>query len=209
MNISDHILGKQGSVDTPKRKHEDLPELEPDEIDLDPQLSRALGFSYRDLLANRGGYMTKEQQERLYHAPMSVFLLSAAVLCILIAVGNGLIGIVMAGRGYPVAAVAFCLVGVAVFGLALPAMGGRTFSRWFAAQSDLSKGAVEAVEGEARRIVRGGKYPARLLLVQGVTFPASDRVLAAFRLGEPYRVYYAPHSKKILSAEPLKAKRGV
>ena len=72
--------------------------------------------------------------------------------------------------------------------------------------ADIRKGEVDVAEGRVILDVigqgnSGNAYSAR---IENVTFAINKPIFLAFKNGDPYRIYYAPHSKTILSPEWLR-----
>ena len=74
-----------------------------------------------------------------------------------------------------------------------------------ATRRDLHKGLVSAACGSVKLTIAPSRASPNThkLTIEGVTFQVSSGVLLAFHNSEPYCIYYAPHLKKILSAEEL------
>lgn len=79
------------------------------------------------------------------------------------------------------------------------------FTGWFNAYQDVKKGHAEMVAGhttmEIKSAGKGGVH--YLVTVDDIEFRVDKPAFLAFKNGEPYRVFYAPNTKKILSAEWL------
>src|SRR5262249_36406955 len=70
---------------------------------------------------------------------------------------------------------------------------------------DLLSGKAGAVEGRIALDVAARKEGAYYrVAVANQTFGVRKNVFLAFKNGDPYRIYYAPHSKTLLSAEWLR-----
>lgn len=178
--------------------------MEPEEttVDLDRSLSRALRFDQETLLANRDGYMTKKQRETLRQAAYRQQI-NLGLLIVTIAVA--ILGILLLetrayGRLYvstPVLVFMLALVGVGALGAAF------LWSRRRELRADLHKGVVETVVGRARLIIVPRRYYADYKVRVGLQkFSVTKQVLLAFKDAESYRMYYAPFSMTLLSAEP-------
>lgn len=164
-----------------------------------------LPFTAEELAANRDGYMTQSQREairkEMYPHPLVA------------AVGIFLIGIV----GY--AAICALLIWEGVsgtelflwFGGTIGITGGivmlgamvQTTLQRRATRKDLYKGIVQAACGPAQLTISPGRTHTYKLSIDGTSFWVPPQVLLAFHNGQPYCIYYAPHLKKILSAEEL------
>jgi len=174
----------------------------------DPVLGGVLGFTHPDLLANHAGRMTDAQRVGLRQG--SPRLVREDVL---MAGGFGLFFLIGLIAILPGGALVPCVGGTVILGLLTALAAGLAVRKWIAIRSDVDDGAVMALEGPARhRAVGGmvGRYGAVYqLVIQETRFELPKDTLSIFREDATYRIYYAPRSKIILSAEPLQAKRGV
>ncbi len=72
-------------------------------------------------------------------------------------------------------------------------------------QSDLDERIVYATEGRIRLVLDEERNNARYLVSVGsLTFVVGKQTFLAFKNGDPYRIYYAPNSKRIVAAEWLR-----
>jgi hypothetical protein len=75
--------------------------------------------------------------------------------------------------------------------------------RWF--NDDLRKGEIANIEGRVRLdIADNGRSSSYSVAIEKTIFRINKQVFLAFKNGDPYRIYYAPHSMKMLSAEWLR-----
>lgn len=156
-------------------------------------LQKALDFTDKDLQANRDGYMSKRQRKVLlrrfwkyirYILISSVGFLVFCIVCIFV-FDNGIVR-----------------AGVFIFGI-LPILiaVGLGFvwanSQFRAIQADLRKGNVETISGQA------SKRSVYVMVIESIRFEMHEDIGVLFQDGAGYVVHYAPHSKRILSAEKL------
>lgn len=165
----------------------------------DEKLARVLNFTEEDLVANRQGYMTKEQRVKLrkmvikrgIYQPLGVFWIYTAVIFFLIFSGAA------HAQGRDLRAIS-----VVGFVVASVAMGIYTYYAWRRLRDDLHKGDVAMEAG--RIALEVGMRGRNSLTIQMTTFAINAETLLAFRNDARYRIYYAPHTKLILSAESMK-----
>lgn len=70
---------------------------------------------------------------------------------------------------------------------------------------DIRLGRALMIEGRVILDISGkeGNLMKYLIKAEGLTFVVSKTVFLAFKNGDPYRIYYTPYTKQILSAEWL------
>ncbi len=165
-------------------------------------LMGAIGFTEEELEANREGYMSKRQRSRLNakHSSWGIRTILAVgitlFLCASAIIDGNRIGDTVESR---VAIIGFiCIVGGTA--IIYTRLKGANFT------ADLRKGDIHIIEGRVVLDVsnqgnRGDFYTVR---VEDTTFATNKPIFLAFKNGDPYRIYYAPHSKTILSAEWLR-----
>jgi hypothetical protein len=171
-------------------------------------LARALHFDAADLDANRQGYMSKRQRTRLrrWGCLNVAFLTIAAVF---VTMGALIFIVFLVPRVNPSLFNFWILVplGWVVAGLLYLWYAIRT---WRRVNADLYKGAVAIGEGRVfldiamiqirTQFWSSSPYHVK---VADAKFRVNRRILLAFKNDEPYCVYYAHHTRQILSAEWL------
>lgn len=166
-------------------------------------LHAALSFTEEELQANHDGYMTQGQRNAL-QADMPPAPLVVGLGFVVIMVLANLAGYVLI-RAYDDNArsgLFEAYFGIVVVTGNLAMLGGMVKAarqRYFTRQ-DVHKGIVQAARGPVQ--LKIGRY-IHLLAIDGVKFAVSEQVLLAFHHDHPYCIFYAPHLKKILSAEEL------
>jgi hypothetical protein len=160
------------------------------------QLADAIGFTEADLNSNRDGALSMAQRWKLHDEGGKALRLALAAL-----VGGLLFAVLLMvfSRSPGMATMnTFIVLGAA--GLFL--YGGW---RWLGYSAD-TKTVPAELEGRVKLDANdGGRSGVTFTIqVEGVTFPVKKNVFLAFKNGDPYRIYYAPRSKKLLSAEWLR-----
>lgn len=143
-----------------------------------------LDFSLSDLDANRRGELTSRQRAHLEHRRLREMELCTLGLILLI-----LAGILFELRLMLVVFGAACLVSIML------AVGMRY-------EEDL-RGRVQVVSGRPtfKPAVALPLHPRDHLLIDSQEFSVSQHIKQAFDTGHHYRLYFAPGSRTILSAE--------
>ncbi len=181
------------------------PPIETPQPAYDPVLGGVLGFTHPDLLANHTGRMTDAQRVGLRQG--SPRLVREDVL---MAGGFGVFFLIGLIAILPGGALVPCVGGTVILGLLTALAAGLAVRKWLAIRSDANGGTVMALEGPARhRAVGGmvGRYGAVYhLVIQETRFELPKDTLSIFREDVTYRIYYAPRSKIILSAAPVRLK---
>jgi hypothetical protein len=165
-------------------------------------LMQAIGFTEEDLEANREGYMSKRQRSRLYAKRSSWgirTILAVGItlfLCVSAIIDGNRIGDTVSSRLAIIGLI--CIVGGSA--VVYTRLKGANFT------ADLWKGEIHIIEGRVVLDVsnqgnRGDFYTVR---IDDTTFAINKPIFLAFKNDDPYRIYYAPRSKTILSAEWLR-----
>ncbi len=158
-------------------------------------LMAALKFTEDDLAANMGGQLSAGQvamfkQRRSTYASFIALLfgtVAAVLLFISALIFNGIVLLLACGLLF---ALSGLLVGV------VPVLK---------INRDLRSG-VQTVEGRVDLDTIPTQYSASYTVnVAGKKFKVKKRAFLAFKNGDPYRIYYAPHTKTILAADWLRA----
>lgn len=164
------------------------------------RLMDVFSFDEDDLDANQAGQFSRRQLDRLNSRRNSaryggallglLGLMTIAIVLPAIAAADGLSAGIL---GTPLL-IGIILAGI-WFGLAARA---RKLT------ADLHENRAAEIEGRVELVVGGGRYASYSLRVDKLRFPLKQKAFLAFKNGDPYRIYYAPHSKKILSVEWLR-----
>ncbi len=168
-------------MDKPK-KHEDL-------------LMAALNFTEADLEANQAGELSARQiaalEKRRGLMFMGVFV-SMVVMALFFLIAS------VMQPSYD----AFVFYFFAVFPALLALYLAYNVYR---SSSDTRERRSAVVEGRVQLDVSGGQNSANFVLkLENKKFGLNKRQFLTFKSGDPYRVYYAPKSRRILSAEWLR-----
>lgn len=160
-------------------------------------LMNSLNFDENDLNFNDQGLLSELQLDALrgqrnLHGMVTVALMAVFIVCLRV------FGMYLLSLELCFMTLIFGSLGVLVLYVA--------FTGWFNAYQDVKKGRAEMVEGyttiDIKSAYKNGVY--YVVNVKGVEFRVDKRVFLAFKNGEPYRVFYAPNTKKLLSAEWLR-----
>jgi hypothetical protein len=172
-------------------------------------LMNAIGFNEDDLDANRGGYMSKKQRATLSRE-RSGWLNEITIIVVLLA---GLfvflvLSTILSGGQFGTSVMAFGAI--ALVGGVAALYIGYLRSRL---DSDLHKGDVFVVDGAVSLFIDEKQYNqitvySYYMRVQDQRFKIERSVYDAFTDHEPYAIYYAPFSKKILSVEWIHKRDG-
>lgn len=158
-------------------------------------LMAALDFTEADLAANETGEYSRRQIDALKRRRVlsGVAFTSAGAVVSALAL---LIGMVAAsGSGAMLAVFIAALLALTVIVTVINALR---------VTRDLRDGA-RVVEGRVELATNQGEQANYYFVnVERVKFRVKKSVFLAFKNGDPYRLYYAPHSKSILSAEWLR-----
>ena len=145
-------------------------------------LMNALRFTEEDLTANQQAKMSVSQ--RLRCLTNRDGWLVAGLFC-----GFGFLAIWLGARD-----AVFFLV---VFAAGIFACGQHVYNY----HTDATKGIVAALEGRINLDIFGRRFS---IEIDGMRFNLKRDTFLAFKNGDPYRIYYSPKSKMLLSAEWLR-----
>jgi hypothetical protein len=152
------------------------PKRKPEAVFMD-----AVGFYEDDLKANQAGQISKEQYRILYirrNTWLAGIFITVSVLIILwFGFRNAfLIALVTGGLFY-------------------------SCNTWLILNKDLKSRQAINVEGRISLDVNGRIYT---LSLENIQFNIKKDAFLAFKNGDPYRIFYTPYSKQLLSAEWLR-----
>jgi hypothetical protein len=155
----------------------------------------AIGFTPMDLAVNQDGILSDYQRKkfRILRRKNLLSLLS----CVLVAIA------VLALRQVWVSPVnSLCLL-IPILLCGLIALGA--IINIYKYHRDVTQNRVDAVQGRINlNIMDKTRYTTYTMNVQNQRWVVEKDILLAFKNGDPYAIYYAPHSKIILSAEWLR-----
>ena len=156
-------------------------------------LMRALSFTEDDLALNAAGQLSAAQMNRLKTQRTTTASLAVALSVI---VG----GLLLFANGYarslaPLVMMVLIFVLFTVVTGIIPAV---QMTRDLQAGVQVAEGRVE-LDTIPRR-----KRTVYLVKLDGQKFKVQKQTFLAFKNGDPYRIYYAPHSRTILAAEWLR-----
>ncbi len=167
---------------------------------VEDSLNRALEFTVEDLAANRNGFLSSAQRLQLEQQRWK-----GARGYVLLAAVFGVVALIPALRFFTSSIRdTNDLIGACIFGALTLALAWTAYTRWQQIHFDAARGTASVISGivrlETRTVNRGNVV--YKLKIQGLDFQVSEAALQVFTDGETYRVYYAPESKIVLSAEP-------
>jgi hypothetical protein len=172
---------------TKLKKHED-------------RLMAILGFDEDDLAANRAGRISLKQIARLKRkrqgfmpTPKTIVGLGAVLVAIL----WGTIGVTRLSYE-TLSTLTMTMMLFVVIAL-------KMMEHFDGITADVRKETVEEVEGRVELSMQTTLNADRYFLnVDQMRFKVTQQALLAFKNGDPYRIYYAPRSKQVLSVEWLR-----
>ncbi len=165
-----------------------------DKVKPGASLMDALNFDETDLDYNRQGEFSPAQQQRLFQRQQLTLTYSIILSGVL------LFAILLIPTARQ--AIIFLFAGMGVAGYFLFTNG----SEWVSLSRDLKQGKVKQVEGRIRLDVEGqGKNGvAYSVRIDQEYWKINKDTFLAFKNEDPYIIYFASHSRKILSAEWLR-----
>ena len=159
-------------------------------------LAQAHHFDPSSLEANRGGRQASEQSLRLTLIA-GMYLLGALLS---IAIGIGVV-ILYKRSGAPaesIISVLFMTLSLVIFGLYI-------FWRGVLIASDAWMGSVESAQGYVHKSVWHGRSTSYHYYLGGLHWRVSRQAFNALVEGISYRIYYVPHSRRLIAIEPVEA----
>jgi hypothetical protein len=160
-------------------------------------LMKAIGFNEEALELNRQGKLSVPQLDAVkWHRDLNG--------CGLVIVILGFI-VVFRLFGGVISSFTGCMVGLIAGGLCISTLYS-VFNEWYKTNQDVNKSRIEIIEGYMTIDVKqeGNKTVYCVVSIEGIEFIVKKKVFLAFKNGEPYRIYYTPNTKRILSVEWLR-----
>jgi hypothetical protein len=154
-------------------------------------LANSNNFTDEDLAHNRNEMLSKRQENQLIQV-VAWYLLILLVAAVLFGIMTPQIMRVVSSTGYLLLVI-------------VPTVLALRFG-WSALQIivDLWNGRVKSVDGQIAREIRRSRYSnSYYYVMDGFRFQVSQAAHNALIEGRPYRVYYVPHSKRLISLELL------
>jgi hypothetical protein len=165
-------------------------------------LEESLHFDYDDLTENARGVLSERQQETLNQKRKQWLLIFSGL-----SIFFGVLAIQAVGQWMTFAYKydVYCIyIAVGAVGLFLIYMA---YAKWNGYTQALQL-PLETVEGMVELdVVTGNKSLRYSLAVGDVQFYVEKPIFLAFKNGDPYRIYYAPAAKIIVSAEWLRGSK--
>lgn len=154
-------------------------------------LEDALQFNAIDLAANRQGYLTQEQRERLYVSRLRVGSVLRHGIVLMIAIALCFVTRNTLGA-------AFILL-AATLGMVMLSLQARNIP-----DLQQSTARVAQVRGVVQRnTINMGQRTQHVIRVEGLSFKVSEAQYYAFKDRSKYILYYLPQTYTLLSAELL------
>ena len=154
-------------------------------------------FDENDLEANQAGHLSQQQMVRLKKArnrAISTFALLAMLF--------GFLAIIIVAAGFQASGILPPLAAGLLAVLAIYAIFGRNAQ---ALLKDMRTNQVALAEGRVDLSLNALQNTAEYFLrVENMRFTIKQNAFLTFKNGDPYRIYYAPRSKRILSVEWLR-----
>lgn len=159
-------------------------------------LADVLNFSAEDLAANRAGGLSDAQRARLTRGwQRTVWIIAGLV------VAFGLLATILLFLGQRNESPILGIIGITitVVNAVLVGLGAQSYLR---TTSDLRGGRVTVLDGVVTHTIRvTGRAATYILKLDGQEIIVPKVVFFAFEDSKPYRLYRAPASKTLLSAE--------
>jgi len=153
----------------------------------------AIGFTDEDLEANLEGSLSDSQQNWLKRErAWWIYRIVLALIAFTAGCGFVLVNRLRDIDIYSII-IGFCIfTGIFVFAAA---------SKWLRFNADLRDG-IEIAEGRIKLDIRdeAQERSRYRIIIEHVTLKIDKEVFLAFKNGDPYAIYYLPHTKNILSA---------
>jgi hypothetical protein len=167
---------------------------------IDPDLAVGLNFDADDLVANRAGKMSNEQERRLRDVMTKTaapLVITVPALCLWMSLGMTLLnqsGIQRQTGNQPI-----LMIGIGFLTLVPLIFTILVINRLRLLISDSNKMVVESLSGKVFLDPNPRRYS---LVIEGINFQLSRDAFIRFKSHEYYTVYYTPNSRVVLSAEP-------
>jgi hypothetical protein len=157
------------------------------------ELQSALGFSTDDLAANQEGHLSAMQRGKLQATErlcMGIGMFGLLIIAWSVLNADGRIDVAIGQGNFAWLAIA----GVTAF----------AWYKWKQYFDDIRAPEIASLQGRVNLEMAGNKNTSLTLRLQDTKFTVNKNVFLAFKNGDPYAVYFAPHSKRLLSAEWLR-----
>lgn len=157
------------------------------------ELQSALHFSTDDLDANREGHLSVIQRGRLQvleRVCMGIGIAGLLLIVWSILNAGGRIDVAIAQGSF----VWFVAAGLTAF----------IWYRWKLYFDDVRSSEISSMQGRVNLEMTGNKNTSLSLTMNDTKFTVKKSVFLAFKNGDPYVIYYTPHTHTLLSAEWLR-----
>ncbi len=160
-----------------------------------------LELSPENVEANQLGHITRQQREKLESRAVLTIIVLAIILVMCPFVVTFNINEIIYHSQNPNSLINYALsIIVAVIFLVYSALLIRSLYR---IRLDLQTNQIQSTVGKIQLRVKTGRGTSRKLVINSLEFDISRQLYKCFIDGENYRIYYAPHSVILLSAEQL------
>ncbi|GAB1420981.1 hypothetical protein MASR2M15_11120 [Anaerolineales bacterium] len=158
-------------------------------------LAEVLAFEETDLKMNREGSMSPAQLQQLKKSRrQTVWMAGAAAMVFSLLASVFLFAAVQNGSGIlNIVGIALTIINAAILG-----MLGR---RFMLHDRDIRQGSVSCLEGRLERIVRPKQGAHYVLRIAENDIVVNKEIFKAFGHDIDYRLYFAPHTGRLLAAE--------
>ncbi len=168
-------------------------------LSLENDLMSVLKFTQDDLDSNRNGLLSEKQQQK-FAEDYNALTISTVIAGL---VGGVLLPLMiyLIDHNSPAGDGSILVVFVILV------LAGAVYAWWKkgAVGADLNGKQVEAIQGRIKLSVTGGSKGSNFKITLGdQSWTVENNIFLAFKNGDPYCLYYAPHSKTLLSAEWLR-----
>lgn len=161
---------------------------------MDTTMMELLEFSPQDLEANRNGYLSEVQNYRLRMKRQRAILTGVAIILVMAFIATFCIFL-----GNPIMA----LIGISIT-ICSAAMTGIFARYWMRVSGDIHEGKVLALTGKLEKVVRVQfRMLVYILRMNQGEFVVSKETFNAFQHEAEYKLYRAPYSGALLSAEKI------
>ncbi len=163
-------------------------------------LMQAIGFTEEDLEANREGQLSQRQRDEIKRLRMTWY--GIKIICVVISPIVLILLILPLFDSRTNKSGLFIFIAMAVTVLGYSAY--YAMERWNQYRKDLAENRTAVIEGRVKIKVFHYKEPKYKISIEDVRFEVSKEIFLTFKNGDPYIIYYAPYSNKLLSAEWLR-----
>lgn len=160
-------------------------------------LMDVLRFTAADLAANRDGRLSEPQKDRLARSWRRMLWI---VIAVIMGIGFGATLILYFAQENDSTILSIIGIILTIINALVVGLGAQSYLR---TSRDLRDGRVAVLDGVVSHTIRvAGRVATYILKVDGQEVVVAKPVFFAFEDGKPYRLYRAPNTKTLFSAEP-------